>query len=112
MLAASSGRSPPAAPVLIVRQHRLHFLHEVADILELAVNGGEANIGHLIQSLEVIHHGLPQHRCRNLAPVAGVGLRLDTADNGIDLLLTYRALVACALQPATQLLAVNVLAGL
>src|SRR5438132_4258967 len=111
-LAASSGRSPPSALVLVVWQHRLHLLHEIAHVLEFAVNRCEPNIGDLIQSLEIIHRRLAQDGCWHLAPVAGVDLRLDTADNGIDLILADGALVAGPLQPAAQLLALKVLARL
>src|SRR5262249_42770779 len=86
--------------------------HEITHVLELAVDRSKPNVGHLVEILEVLHYGFAQCRRGNFAPVPGVDFGLDTADDGIDLLVAHRALVAGAEQAATQFLAIELLARL
>src|SRR3989304_5517012 len=44
----------------------LHLVHELADVLELPVHGGEADVSHLVELLEVLHHQVPELQARDL----------------------------------------------
>src|SRR5256886_13661188 len=45
------------------------FRSKRLDVLELAVHGGEAHVGHLVQVAQLLHHELPD-RARGHFPVA------------------------------------------
>ena len=43
-------------------QQILEFAHELADVAELAIDRGEADIRHLVEPLRLRHHPLPAKR--------------------------------------------------
>ena len=45
---------------LVVLDQVLHLVHELGDVLELAVHRGEAHVGDLVELLQVLHHDLAQ----------------------------------------------------
>src|SRR5262245_49230061 len=46
--------------LVAVLQQALHLVHELVDVLELPVDGGEAHVGDLVELLQVLHHELAQ----------------------------------------------------
>src|SRR5262245_48650060 len=91
---------PPSTAVVAALQHRLDFLHKLTNVFELAVNGGEADIGHFVEPFEILHRQVAEYRRRHLPVVAGEHLILNPPGELFDLLGSDRPLVACPLQTA------------
>src|SRR5437879_3414693 len=68
----SPGLRGAGLALVVFLQEALHLVHELRDVLELAVDGREADVGHLVEPLQVLHDQLAQLQARNLllGPVA------------------------------------------
>src|SRR5215510_12815321 len=96
---------------LVVALEPLDLLDELADVLELAVDRGEPDVGDGIQALEVIHHHTPELLAADFLLGALVQLGLDVDDDVVDGLDADRALLARLQDRAAELLAVEGLAA-
>ena len=45
-------------------EHALEFAHELVEVFELAVDGGEAHVGDLVELLELVHDGMIESTSR------------------------------------------------
>src|SRR4051812_39541296 len=100
-------------PILALREHRLHLVHEVADVLKLPVDRGKTDVGDLIELFQVLHRQFAEDRPRDfLAKVAGVNVGFDFADDRFDLLVADWAFVASLFEATAELGRVERLAGL
>src|SRR5215831_6192917 len=89
----------------------LHLVHELRDVLELAVDGREAHVGDLVELLEVLHDDLAQLLGGDLLLRAFVELGLDLRHHVVHRLHADGALLARLEDGAAQLLAVERLAA-
>src|SRR6185295_2919282 len=84
---AARPRSPRSCGASTVRsrarvaafEDRLELVQELRDVLELAVDAGEADVGDLVEVLELLHHQVADDRARHLAVVLLVAADLDAA---------------------------------
>jgi hypothetical protein len=58
-------------------EHRLDLVDELGDVLELAVDGGEADVRDLVDAAQGVHHELPDLLRRHLAVELAVERVLD-----------------------------------
>ena len=86
-----------------VGQHRPQFLDEILHVFELAINAGEADIGHFIEVAQVLHQQFAHMTAFNFRLEIGFQLVLDGANDGFDLLVADRALPAGLFQAAFDL---------
>ena len=99
-----------AAPAAALRR-RLDFLQriaEVGDVLEAAVDRREADVGDLVELVELLHHHLADLPRRDLALAERQHLRDDALDRLVDELGRHRPLVQRALEAVAQLADVEV----
>ena len=90
--------------MLLLVEQLIELRHEGVDILELAVHGGEADVGHLVCLFQLFHHLFTDVLGADL-PLQGVlDLLLDLAD---DLIGIDRALLARLHNSAEYLIAVK-----
>src|SRR5450830_1322301 len=103
----SSLRSPGSghAP-----EQRLELVHEVAEILEPAVNGREPHVRHLIELLELLHDLGAELHGRHLARLSRRESRLDLVADGLERLRLDGTLLTGFHEAAEQLVAVERLA--
>src|SRR5439155_1794726 len=102
-LPAAAGRRAGAAQALDLLVKRL-------DVLELAVHGGEAHIGDLVEMAQLLHHQLTD-RPRGYFPVAEAAHLVQHATEGlVDLRARHRALFQRLLHAGAQLRLVERLA--
>src|SRR5579864_4236218 len=81
----------------------LDLVVESLDVLELAVDGGEADIGHLIEVPQLFHHQLAD-RARAHFAISEAAHGVDDAAHGfIELLTRHRAFLQRLLHPRAQL---------
>src|SRR6185503_6120624 len=88
----------------------LHLVHELGDVLELPVHGGEAHVGHLVELLEMLHHHLAQLLGGDLLLRPLVQLGLDLGHHVVHRLHAHRALLAGLEDGPAELLPVEGLA--
>ena len=85
--------------------------HELVDVLEVAVDRGEADEGHLVELLQAVHQELADLVGRDLAVGALLHHGLDPLDDRLERLHRDRALLAGLQQALHHLLAVEALAA-
>src|SRR5262249_57863457 len=85
----------------------LQLVEELVDVLELAVDGGEANVGDLVELAEALHDDRPDPGGRDLALLRIVQHRLDLVDDAVELDRGHRPLLARLGEPHAQLVAVE-----
>src|SRR2546430_15728284 len=79
------------------------FRSKRLDVLELAVHGGEAHVGHLVQVAQLLHHELPD-RARGHFPVPEAAHLVHHATEGlVELGARHRALLQRFLHAGAQL---------
>ena len=71
---------------LLFCKQLVKFIHKRVDVFELAVNRGEANVGNLVNALDLFHSQLADLRGRDLAVKAALDLCLDRINHCLDLL--------------------------
>src|SRR5262249_48377095 len=108
LLAANRLLAVALAPALL--DQLLQLLHELADVLERAVDRREAHVGDGIEAVQLTHHRLADDRALQLALAAPLQAALDAFDDRLDLLHRDRPLLARPLQPGDDLHAVEGLA--
>src|SRR3989304_1392275 len=91
-------------------QESLPLVQDLADVLELPVHGGEADVSHLVELLEVLHHQVPELQARDLLLGPVVEALLDVGHDVVHRLHPHRALLARLEDRGAQLLAVEGLA--
>src|SRR5206468_8397748 len=77
-------------------------LLEVLGLAEIAVDRGEAHVGHRIERAQRVHHQLADLRGRNLALAGTFEAAHDTVDDALDALGIDRPLAACHLDRARE----------
>ena len=80
--------------------------HELADVLEGAIDGSESNVSNLIRVMQFPHGGFPDHRAGNLFVAPLLEAALDSVRdrlNGID---AYRPFFTGALKTINDLEAI------
>src|ERR1700733_12389084 len=92
-------------------EHRLELFDEVVDVFELAVDRGKSHEGHLVDRAETVEDLFPDIPRRNLAVEVLINVRLDVANDRLDLTFAHRPLVACLFQAGPNLLAIERYAG-
>ena len=88
------------------RRRRLDFLQRVAeirDVLERAVHRGEADVGDLVELVQLLHHHLADLPRRDLALAERQHLLHDAVDRRVDVLGRHRPLVQRALEADADL---------
>jgi hypothetical protein len=96
---------------LLVASHQsLEHVHEGVDVLEAAIDRGEADVGDLVEPLEPLHHEGADLAGGDLALVAVVEHRLGLLDDPLERPRRHRPLLARLDQAAEELLAVELLA--
>src|SRR5712692_5247433 len=87
----------------------LELQQELVDILELPVDGGEADVGNLVQLPEPVHDEGADLRRRDLPLFAVVQAAFDLVHDGVETGGRHRTLLAGLHQPGVQLLAIEAL---
>src|SRR5215469_3522648 len=85
-------------------------LAEILGLAEIAVDRGEAHIGHLIEAGERLHHEAADHLARYLAFARAFELTHHRVDDALDALSLDRALAQRHIDRARELVAVESLA--
>src|SRR5262245_43966390 len=88
----------------------LHLVHELRDVLELPIDRGEADVGHLVELLQMLHDQIAQLEGRDLLLRPLVQPRLDVGDDVVHGLHAYGSLLTRLQNGAAELLAVEGLA--
>ncbi len=88
----------------------LDLLAEFVQILEAAIDGGETDVGDLIEFLQLGHHQLADHQRLDFALAGGTQLMLDMRNGRFQPLDADRAFLQRALHAGTQLVFVEGLA--
>src|SRR5688572_3032358 len=83
---------------------------EIVDVGEAAVDGGEADVGDLVELAQLLHHHLAQPAGVDLALAQREHLLLDALDGGVDELGGHGPLVQRPLEAGAQLLRRELLA--
>src|SRR5437879_8972206 len=96
---------------LVVPLEPLHLFDELADVLELAIDRGESDIGDRVEALEMVHDDPSELLAADLLLGPLVELSLDLDDDVVDGLNSDRPLLARLQDGATELLAVERLAA-
>ena len=87
-------------------QH-LDFIDELADVLEVAVNGGIPHVGHHVDALEFLHHLRADLARVNLPPVVRLQVLHHLFDHLVQHLQADRALLTGLDDASVQLVAVK-----
>ena len=87
------------------------LLDEVVDVLELAVDRGKADVRHLVELPQLVHHEPADFRGRDLALGPVLQRRLDAVSHRLDRGEAHRTLLAGLEQPRHQLLPLEALAA-
>ena len=90
-----------------VVEHGFELFEEVVDVVELAIDAGEADEGHCVQVAEIAHHELAELPALDFAFELGVDLVFDVGGGGLDLAAADGPLPAGAFQTAFDLLAIE-----
>src|SRR5215813_13059896 len=85
----------------------LELVQELVDVLELAVDGGEADVGDLVELAEALHDDRPDAGGRDLALLGVVEHGLDLVDDPVELDRRDGPLLAGLRQAGAQLVAVE-----
>src|SRR6266566_41742 len=96
---------------LVVSLEPFHLFDELADVLELAIDRGEPDIGDRVEALEMVHDDPSELLAADLLLGPLVELSLDLDDDVVDGLNSDRPLLARLQDGATELLAVEGLAA-
>ena len=97
-------RAPPFGGIGRVRCSNIpNQLPEFFDVVQVALDRGEAHVGHFVQARELAHHQFADARGGDLACPGGQQLVLNARDGGIDLLNAERALLQRQQHRRTQL---------
>src|SRR5213593_2110950 len=96
---------------LVVPLEALDLLDELADVLELPVDRGEADVGDRVQALQMVHHYPAELLAADLFLGALVQLGFDLDDDVVDGLHPDRSLLARLQDGPSELLAVEGLAA-
>ena len=80
---ASFIRSPRRLRAFV--QHRPQLFEEIVDVVELAIDAGEAHERHLVEVAEVAHHELAQLAAFHFALELLIDVVLDRGGRGFDL---------------------------
>src|SRR5690606_8605306 len=88
-------------------QHRLQFLDEVVDVFKLAVHRRKPHKRHLVHFPQGIEHPLADDPRGDFPLEILVNVRLDLADDPLDVVGADRPFVARLLQPRADLLPVE-----
>src|SRR3990172_6059087 len=99
-----------AHPEIVPSEKRSDRLHELVRVLEVAIDGGESHVGHLVQALELRHHELTDLGGGELLVGAVVETLLQLVHDRLEPGHGNRALLAGFEDPAHQFLAVEPLA--
>ena len=86
-------------------------MHEGVDVLELAVDGGEADVGDLVHAAQLVHHLLADGLGRDLAFEGVLQVLLDLLADALELVERHRTLLAGADHTAQDLAPVEALAA-
>ena len=89
----------------------LELVHELGDVLELAVDRGEAHVGHVVELLQARHDALADRVARDLLLAELEQLVLDLLDDALDRGGAHGALLAGLLDAGEDLVAVEGLAA-
>src|SRR5215213_4115088 len=79
----------------IVPGRRAQFLDlapQVFDVLELAIDRGEADVGDLVEGFQLAQHALPDCAGGDFGSASGQEIGFDAGQDGVDRILTDRAL--------------------
>src|SRR5215217_5683038 len=84
----------PAALVVVAwrRPQLLDLAAQVFDILELAVDRGEADVGDLVEGFQLAQHALPDCAGGDFGSASGQEIGFDAGQDVVDRILTDRAL--------------------
>src|SRR5437870_423167 len=96
------------------RRRGLDFLQripEIGDVLEAAVNRRKANVGDLVELVELLHHHLADLARGNLALAQSEHLLHDALDSLVDVLGGHRPFVQCALEAVANAGGIEIGAG-
>src|SRR5206468_3153969 len=96
-----------ALDLIAILDESLHLVHELGDVLELAVDRREPDIRHLVELLQVLHDELTELETADLLLRAIVKPGLDIGHHVIDRLDTDGALLTRLQDRAAELLAVE-----
>ena len=72
----------------LVRKKLVELVHEGVDVLELAVDGGEADVGDLVHAAQLVHHLLADGLGRDLALEGVLQVLLDLLADAFKLVST------------------------
>ena len=76
--------APSAEKLTLLVPHLADRIAKVLDVREAAIDRGEADVGHLVELAQLLHHHLAQPPRIDLALAQGEQLLLDARDGGID----------------------------
>src|SRR5258707_4602125 len=96
--------------LLAVDTDPAHELAEVLGLAEVAVDGGEAHVGDLVEAGEGFHHQLADHVAGTLGLAGALELAHDRVDDALDALGLHRPLADRDVDRARELVAVEGLA--
>src|SRR5438132_12352277 len=96
---------------LFAREELIDFVLDFLEIHERPVDGGEANVRHLVQAAQLVHHQLADFTRGNLDLAAGSELGLDLVHDAFHRAGRDLALGGGLHQAGEQLLAVEVVAA-
>src|SRR5215470_11486681 len=80
-----------------------HRLAEILDVLEAPIDGSKADVGDLVELVELLHHHLADLARRDLALTESQHLTDDPVDGLVDELRRHRPLVQRPLKTVAQL---------
>src|SRR5216683_3263089 len=101
---------PRSVRLLAQPDQVFELVHELVDILEGAVDRGEAHIRDLVDAVQFTHYGTADKRTRDFLAAAFRYRRFDSVGHLLDRLHRDRPLLACLLDPGDYLGAVERLA--
>ena len=70
--------------LFLIPKEVLQLIYEFLDVFELPVDGGESNIGHSIQTVEFLHHPLPNLSALDFPLSSLLEMEFDAIDNLFD----------------------------
>lgn len=120
--AAGETNAPPASaktlaltliPAIkrMLMQQAVELLHEHVDVLELAVDGCEADVGHFVDRIELAHDDAADLAAVDLCVCCRAKLLLHLGDDYFQALDWHRALLACADEAAKNFIPAEFLAA-
>src|SRR5579872_6396735 len=88
-------------------EDRLELVNEVVDVLELPIDRGKADECDLVDRAQAVEHLFTDVTRGDLAVEVLIDVRLDVANNGLNLTFAHGPLVARLFAAGTNLLAVE-----